>query len=510
MNLFFAAADVSLAPLGVLLASIIFIVVAIGVLRMHAFIALILAALFAGWLTPGEPGHFVQVIKDVSAGFGATAAGVGIVIALAAIIGMCLMDSGAADRIVRTFMNVFGEKRAGWALLISGFVLSIPVFFDTMFFLVIPIARMLAIRTGKNYLFFVLCIGAGGAITHSIVPPTPGPLLVGNELQLNVGTTIIAGLAAGILPAIVAMYFAKWLNAKGDIPVRSADGEGEPASAPTEKSDSELPSFFAAVFPILLPVVLLGAFSVIDMVEENNLRKDTAILDSVTSTITADSQVAEADRPQAIKKAYEAELDKPENHTQAHTILKFLGDKIIALGLGALAAMLVLMRQTKLNLKEIGNKCAGPLETAGLIILITSAGGAFGKIIKATGISDVMQAYAEDWNINLILLAWFVTAIVRIAQGSATVSMITGVALMTSILDSGIQVDYHVAYIYLAIGFGSITCSWMNDSGFWIVGRLSGFTERETLRSWTPMLTIIAVVGLIETLIMSKILPLAG
>ena len=170
----------------------------------------------------------------------------------------------------------------------------------------------------------------------------------------------------------------------------------------------------------------------------------------------------------------------------------------------------MLMSQTKLNLKDIGNKCAGPLETAGLIILITSAGGAFGKTIKATGISDVMQAYAEEWNINLILLAWVVTAIVRIAQGSATVSMITGVALMTSILSSGIEINYHVAYIYLAIGFGSITCSWMNDSGFWIVGRLSGFTERETLRSWTPMLTIIAVVGLIETLIFSMILPLAG
>ena len=324
MNLFLAAADVSLRPLGILFASIAFIVVAIGVFRLHAFIALILAALLAGWLTPGEPGHLVQVIKDVSTGFGNTAAGVGIVIALAAIIGMCLMDSGAADRIVRTFMRVFGEKRAGWALLISGFVLSIPVFFDTMFFLVIPIARMLALRTGKNYLFFVLCIGAGGAITHSIVPPTPGPLLVGNELQLNVGTTIIAGLAAGIIPAVVAMYFARWLNARGEIPVRDAHGEESGSANAVEKSESELPSFFAAVLPIALPVILLGAFSVVDMVEENKLRAQGTLLATVTETVNSDPNIAEADRGTEIKKAHETALDAPANHSTLHAVLKFL------------------------------------------------------------------------------------------------------------------------------------------------------------------------------------------
>ena len=499
-----AAAKPSDWPLVVFLISVGFIILAITKFRVHAFVALICAALLAGWLTGGPDGYMVQTIGQVSQGFGDTAKGVGIVIALAAIIGMCLLESGAADRIVRTFVGIFGEKHAGIALLLSGFVLSIPVFFDTMFFLVIPLARMLALRTGKNYLFFVMCIGAGGAITHSIVPPTPGPLLVGNELGLNLGTIIIAGIVFGIPPAIVAMLFAKRLNARMNVPVRDADGGAEAKAA--EKPDSALPSFFASIMPILLPVILLGAFSIVDMLEETQLRKDVELRTRVEAAFVASYTGPEDGMQAALKKAYEAELDAPANHSQLHAITKFFGDKVIALGLGALLSLLVLMKQAGLSIQKASERFSGPLETAGVIILITSAGGAFGKTIKNSGIADTLQYYGEAFNVNYIFLAWIVTALVRIAQGSATVSMITGVGLMSALL-ANTTLDYHVFYIYLAIGFGSITCSWMNDSGFWIVGRLSGFTEKETLKSWTPMLTIIAVVGLVEAWVCSMILP---
>lgn len=499
-------------PIAVFLISVAFIVVMIVKFRLHAFIALICAALLAGWLTGGPEGHMVDSIGLVAKGFGETATGVGIVIALAAIIGMCLLESGAADRIVRTFIRIFGEKHAGWALLASGFVLSIPVFFDTMFFLVIPLARMLALRTGKNYLFFVMCIGAGGAITHSIVPPTPGPLLVGNELGLNLGTIIMAGVIFGIPPAIAAMYYAKWLDKTMPVPVRALDGS--PESKEDEKPESELPSFFASIMPIILPVLLLGAFAFVDMREETDLRKMSTLRASVTSRVDAafEAKADESDKDrdkrykEAFNKEYEAELDKPTHHSRAHAVTKFFGDKVIALGMGALLSMLVLMRQAGLSIQKIGDKCGSPLETAGVIILITSAGGAFGKTIKNSGIADTLEHYGEAFNINYIFLAWIVTALVRIAQGSATVSMITGVGLMSALL-ANTTLDYHVFYIYLAIGFGSITCSWMNDSGFWIVGRLSGFTEKETFKSWTPMLTIIAVIGLVEAYVCSKILP---
>ncbi|MEM7657984.1 MAG: hypothetical protein AAF399_17800, partial [Bacteroidota bacterium] len=186
------------------------------------------------------------------------------------------------------------------------------------------------------------------------------------------------------------------------------------------------------------------------------------------------------------------------------------GNKIVALSVGAILALFLLARQAGLNLKAIGEKCAGPLEVAGVIILITSAGGAFGGMIRESGIGDVIQYYAENYSLNYLFLAWLFTAIIRIAQGSATVSLITGAGLMAAILASGATIPYHPVYVYLAVGFGSIAGSWMNDSGFWIVGKLSGFTEKETLQSWSVMLTIISVVGLIQTLLFSWILPMGG
>jgi GntP family gluconate:H+ symporter len=149
-----------------------------------------------------------------------------------------------------------------------------------------------------------------------------------------------------------------------------------------------------------------------------------------------------------------------------------------------------------------------PLQTAGVIILITGAGGAFGGMIRLAGVGETIGGLANTYNISLILLAWGATAVVRIAQGSATVAMITGVGLMSAVIGDGSMLPYHKFYIFLAIGFGSITLSWMNDSGFWVVQRLSGFTEKETLKTWTVMLTAISVVGLLQVLVMAKVLPM--
>lgn len=596
MNLFSLAtvAPIDYWPIAVLFISVIFIVISIGVMKLHPFIALLGAAILTGWL--GSEGgdlvlkanSFSSVIGTVAEGFGVTAGKVGLVIALAAIIGMCLMESGAADRIVQAFINLFGEKRAGWALMASGFFLSIPVFFDTVFFLLVPLARSLAKRTGKNYLLYVLAIGGGGAITHSIVPPTPGPLLVGEFLNLDLGILIAAGLVGGILPAIVSLYFAKFMNryypislastefgGSTDTPVSATpagssegeDGNSEPVAAPAEP---QLPSLFASMLPVVLPAILLASASVIDLVEETRLKAE------ITQEIM-DASGSETYDPQAVTEKFQAEKNNPERMATYHAISQFLGNKVVALAIGALLAAIVMLKLTGVTLwllfiifatvgvhfslfkygvipdssvsfsflnfqvelgagliastmifligvgifsifvhmkagfklKEFGRLCNGPLETAGVIILITSAGGAFGAMIQATGIADTIKLMAQQYNINMIFLAWGVTAFVRIAQGSATVSMITGAGLMAAILSQDdFSLPYNELYIFLAIGFGSITCSWMNDSGFWIVGRLSGFTEKQTLATWTPMLTLIAVVGLLQTWVMSEVLPL--
>ncbi len=592
-----AAGPIDYWPIAVLLISVIFIIFSIGVMKLHPFMALLGAALLTGWLG-AEGGDLIQkadtygqVIQQVGEGFGVTAGKVGLVIALAAIIGMCLMESGAADRIVQAFINLFGEKRAGLALMASGFFLSIPVFFDTVFFLLVPLARSLAKRTGKNYLLYVLAIGGGGAITHSIVPPTPGPLLVGEFLSLDIGILIAAGLAGGILPAIVSLYFAKFMNAKFPIALASTNKSGNEqlsdaedllpkadeaenthsdGQEPTATEEKKLPSLFASVLPVVLPAVLLASASVINLIEETRLKAE------ITEEImTANGgQIYE---PDEVKAKFEAEKDNFERYPLYYAISQFLGNKVVALGIGALLAAIVMLKLTGVSLwmlfiifvtvglhqgllfygmipnsslefglmnfdfsigshlifstfvfllgviacsllirakagdklSTFGKLCAGPLETAGVIILITSAGGAFGTMIQGTGIADTISTMAKEYNINMVVLAWTVTAFVRVAQGSATVSMITGAGLMAAILgQEGFTLPYNELYIFLAIGFGSITCSWMNDSGFWIVGRLSGFTEKQTLLTWTPMLTLIALVGLGQTWLMSEFLPL--
>jgi hypothetical protein len=203
------------------------------------------------------------------------------------------------------------------------------------------------------------------------------------------------------------------------------------------------------------------------------------------------------------------ELSQSGNFSAFHGFMKFAGNKIIALGLGALISILLLMKQAGISFATFSERCTGPLETAGVIILITSAGGAFGLMIQNTGIGDSIKAMGvgDGGAFKMLLLAWVVTAIIRIAQGSATVSMITGAGLMAAIIGDGSFLSFDPVYVFLAVGFGSITCSWMNDSGFWIVGKLSGFTEKETLKSWTVLLTVIAVIGIVQTLVMATILP---
>ena len=276
-SLLAASAPVNYTPFYILAAGVVFVVLSIVKLRLHPFLGLTLGAVLVGVLTPALPDSFnekqtklleelrpkydkdrdetfnANEQKSISAedqkrmtqehlrpngginhwgkavslsmgGFGKLVAGIGFVIAMAAVIGMCMMESGAADKIVRRLMAALGEDRAAWAMLISGFILSIPVFFDTVFFLIIPLARALALRTGKNYTLYVCAVGGAGAITHTIVPPTPGPLMIAENLGQSAGAAIIAGLIAAIIPVIIVMWLAKRFNEKLNIPLRETKG----------------------------------------------------------------------------------------------------------------------------------------------------------------------------------------------------------------------------------------------------------------------------------------------
>ncbi len=463
------SAPVSLWPFFVLTVSLVFIITAISRWRIHPFIALIIAAILTGALAtqlPGEKpsagGHWVRAVELTTEEFGKTAGIIGIAIGLACVIGVCLMESGAADKVVRRFLAVFGEKRAGIALLASTYILSVPIFFDTMFMLMVPLAMALALRTGKDYLLYVLAICGGGVITHSLTVPHPGPLAMVDNLKVDVGFSIIAGLVGGIIPAIGGWYVSKWLNKKLNLPLRETAGlPWDDLKAIIAKPESELPCFAFSIAPVLVPVLLIS--------------------------LTSFSKIL------GISSA----------------IIDFIGNKNIALLIGGALGIALLARQRKLTLDQIGKVLEPPLATAAICILITSAGGAFGLMLRNAGVGDTIQGLAANHNINLIVLSFLIALVIRAAQGSATIAMLTSSSIIYPLI-TATPPPYNIIYVYLGIGFGALSVSWMNDSGFWVVSKLSGFTERETLASWTVLLFAISLIGLLTTLIFATLLPLHG
>ncbi len=480
-------------PFVVLFISVCFIITAISFWRMHAFVALLLASLVAGiltaketWVVVGKDGkevvypHLVGVIEQISKGLGDTARDIAVSIALASIIGMCLMESGAADKVVRRFLVVFGQKRAGWALLWSTYVLSIPIFFDTMFMLMVPLAKALRLRTGKDYLLYILCVCTGGMITHGLTIPHPGPLAMVDNLKIDTGFSLAGGLIGGLIPAVVGYILCVFLNSRNVIPLRDFE------DAVDDKPESSLPTFFWSILPVLLPIVLIGFSSLFKVIKDGATAPDDR---QIAWCVSLYQTMGEA------------------NFNYVRGIVDFFGHKNIALLIGAGISLWVMAKQCNFGLEKMEQLVGPPLETAGMIILITSAGGAFGGMLRAAGVGKAVEEAAEGQSINLILLSFTVAAIVRVAQGSATVAMLTASAIIAPLMTPE-KLGCHPVYVYLAIGYGAMTCSWMNDSGFWVVSRLSGMTQRETLKTWSVLSIGLAVSGLIVTVIASKLLPL--
>ncbi len=398
--------------------------------------------------------------ERVADGFGSTCANIGILIAMASIIGKCLLDSGGADRIVRTALGWFGERGAPLAFLFSGFLLGIPVFFDTVFYLMIPLGKALQMQTKRNYLLYVLTIVAGATMAHSLVPPTPGPLLVAEQVGIDMGVMILGGMVVGIFAAAFGYVYASFANRVWGLPLReSPDFSLAELEAVANRDISELPPFWLSLLPILLPVVLIGGYTILE------------------SMIPAGP---------------------------ARRLAATLGDKNIALVLSGIIAILMLVRQKGGKLKELADSMQGALASGGVIILITAAGGAFGTVLQQTGVAGLIGQLSTTEPMVVILLAFGITTAIRTAQGSATVAMITAVGILGGL--SG-NLAFHPVYLALAIGCGSKPLSWMNDSGFWVITKMSGMTESEGLKFITPMTASMGVIGLIVTLIGVKLFP---
>ncbi|MBN2314314.1 MAG: hypothetical protein JXM79_10320 [Sedimentisphaerales bacterium] len=457
-------------PLLILGIGIAIVIGMIVVLRINAFIALISAALVVSLLAPGS---LAERVSRVAEAFGQTAGNIGIVIALAVVIGRCMMDSGAADRIVRAFLSLLGEKRSATALMASGYVLSIPVFFDTVFYLLVPLARSMTRRTGRHYMKYALAIAAGGVITHSLVPPTPGPLFMAENLGLDVGVMIITGALVALPASFVGILFASWRDRRMNIEMRPmATGESEPEPL----DDSKLPPLLLSLLPIVLPVALVSANTIVSL-----LAKTAAEGSSVL-------RIAD--------------------------VTALIGNVNLAMLLAAAIAMWMLKTKRGLPFAELGKVVEVSLMSGGIIILITAAGGAFGAMLKAAQVGPAIQQLfgtsgtETTGGLTLLILGAIIAMVMKIAQGSGTVAMITASSMIAAMIPSMKSLGYHPAYLATAIGGASMMGSWMNDSGFWIFVKMMGLTETEGLRSWTPLLAIVGLTAVVVSTILAVVLPL--
>jgi H+/gluconate symporter-like permease len=584
-----------LDPMVILAIGVVTVVGMIIVLRVNAFVALITAAILVSLLSTGS---LSEKIARVAVGFGENAGKIGIVIAMAAVIGKCLMDSGAADRIVRSFLRVLGEKRASVALMGSGFVLAVPVFFDTVFYLLVPLARSLWRRTRKNYMLYILAIGTGGAITHTLVPPTPGPLFMADNLKIDIGMMIMVGTLVALPTAIVGLLVSRVINRLMQVPMRPYTGQEEPEPL----ADDQLPPLWISLLPVVLPVLLISTNTVTKMfadAEHSQLVSegdsfDWAGLSAKLSTATAEDaapplrrvwEMLPADLQGPITEAAPSGTFAPELQTRVQTAMQglvqdyqfhqeyafagvvrvdlsdkakrlldrgveklspeekqelnwlvlesafpaevkqtarrqaanvtaLLGNANLALLLSAAIAMLVLFRQRGLTLGQLAKTTETALMSGGVIILITAGGGAFGEMLKEAGVKDsivgLVGSEREGLGLVMLLLGFGVAAVMKIAQGSSTVAMITTSSMIAAMRLTAGDLGFHPVYLATAIGCGSLVGSWMNDSGFWIFARMSALTEAEALKSWTILLVLVAFTGLLFTLLFASLMPLAG
>jgi len=501
-------------PLIILLIGMAVVIGGVLWLRLHAFVALIVGALVVGSLaTPDDIEQSVMndsrikkelhrqavdrlgkddsnltdlvlelqktqakhtaaqsVISRVTSAFGLACGSLGILIAMAAIIGKCLLESGGAERIIRSALGLLGEKRAPLAFTGSGFLLGTPVFFDTVFYLMIPLGKALAMRYRENYGLYIMTIVAGATMAHSLVPPTPGPLFVAVQLDVDLGLMILMGLVVGSVACATGYVYAKFVNGhdKWRVPLRdSADLPLAKLEEIAQRDNKSLPPLGLSLLPVLLPIVLIAG-------------------NTILQKLIADPPVGLAN------------------------FLGLVGDKNIALIISAAVALGLLAMQKRGDKQALFDSVQSALASGGVVILITAAGASFGAMLQQTNIAARIGGLAADFEITGLLvlpLAFFVTAVVRTAQGSATVSMITSVGIFAGMAAT---LPFHPVYLAMAIGCGSKPFPWMNDSGFWVINRMSGMTIGETIRSVSFLMTVMAIDGLVAVMLLAWLFPMSG
>jgi Gnt-I system low-affinity gluconate transporter len=427
-------------------------------LKISAFISLLITSMFVGILS-GMP--LQDIMVSIQEGMGGTLGFVAVVVGLGAIFGQILESSGGAESLAHHLVKKFGTDRASWAMVITGFIVAIPVFLDVGLVILAPIIYALSRDTKRSLLYYGIPLLAGLAVTHSFMPPTPGPIAVADILDAQLGWVIFFGFLLGFPTAIIAgPVFGKFIAGRIHIdPPEEMMGDASAGTTPQEN----LPSFRSIALIIAVPLFLI-------------------LVNTFTAVLVDKEVIAK---------------------TLISDILIFLGHPFSALIIAALLAIYFLgikRGKSRQELLDLSSKALGP---AGIIILVTGAGGVLKQILVDSGIGEILANSIADSAMPPILLAWILAAIVRVTQGSATVAMITAAGIIAPILSFINPGAPELALIVISIASGATLLSHVNDSGFWLVSKYFGMDEKQTLRSWTMMESIIALCGLAFTMLAS-------
>lgn len=420
-------------------------------LRMHALLALILISLATAFAT-GIPAD--KVVPVMVSGFGSTLGTVALLVGLGAMLGRIVETSGGAKALADYLINLFGEKRAPFALGLASLIFGFPIFFDAGLVVMLPVVFAVAHRLGGGVLRYGLPAAGAFSVMHIFLPPHPGPVSAATFFEANVGLVMVAGLIAAIPTWYVTAYlFGLWTGKKMVLPVPELLGHADPAA------EQNPPRFRTIVGVLLLPLVLI-------------------FLNTGLSTLASSGVLPASTTDEAW-----------------YQVLRTLGETPVALLIAVLVAMFVLGRlrgSRGSTLEKLMESSLGPVCS---VILITGAGGMFGGVLRMSGIGAALADVLGDVGIPLILAGFLIAAILRIAQGSATVALTTTAGLIAPAVAAAGLNGMQVAALVIAVAAGSVVVSHVNDSGFWLVGRFFGMDVKTTLLTWTIMETLIGVMG---------------
>ncbi|TJZ86768.1 GntP family permease [Paracoccus hibiscisoli] len=438
-----------IAGLGFAIFLLIFLVVKT---KVHAIIALIIAASVSGLIGGMMP---ADVINSITTGFGRTLSTIGLVIGFGVMMGRILEVSGAAEQMAYSLIRWVGKKREDWAMVLTGYIVSIPIFCDSAFVILSPLVKALARNSGKSVLTLGIALAGGLMLTHHAVPPTPGPLGVAGIYGVDLGLMIFWGIVFTIPGMAVIVFYARAMGPRLERMILADTGEDIAAAyrqfeTAADDRQKVLPSLGLSVLPLVLPIVLI-------------------FMNTIATTIVRLS-------------------DDPElANNIAVQAMSFFGNPVIAVAMGLLVAIYTLLpgcpREEVLRYMEQG------VESAGIILLVTGAGGALGSVLRDSGVGDVIGQAVAGLAIPAVLIPFVISSLVRLIQGSGTVAMITGASISAPILMN--MPDVNMVFAAQAAAIGSMVFGYFNDSYFWVINRMLGVKQaKHQMLLWSVPTTL--------------------